>query len=208
MRRAGWRAGAVAMVVAIGGGMPLGWAQDAVIEDDMLIIHDFEHGLHEWGIPDWERTNEFYGAGELATSKDFASHGTSSMMLTADLPGAGTWTGAYAEIEMHVTDWTPYAALAVDVYVPYNAPVGLQSRLILTVGEQWTWTEMNRGILLPPGQWTTITAKLVPGSMDWKFFPDDAFRKDIRKIGVRIESDKGPTYRGPVFIDNVRLLLK
>jgi hypothetical protein len=93
----------------------------------------------------------------------------------------------------------------VDVYLPYNAPPGLKGRIILTVGEQWTWTEMNRGVALKPGQWTTVTAHLKPGSMDWKFFPDEQFRRDVRKIGIRIESDKTPTYRGPIFIDSVRL---
>lgn len=172
-----------------------------------LAIFDFEEdGLREWLIPGWAKESTDYTAKDLLTSKDFASHGEGAMQMLVDFPGAGKWTGAYAEIEMYVVDWTPFSALAVDVYLPYNVPNGLKGRLILTVGEKWEWTEMNRPVALKPDQWNTITANLKPGSMDWKFFPDEAFRKDIRKLGVRIESDRAPAYKGPIFIDNIRLI--
>lgn len=174
--------------------------------EEALVIFDFENSLQDWMIPDWAKTSTDYVGKELVASKDFASHGEGSMQMLVDFPGAGKWTGAYAEIEMHVVDWTPFSAIAADVYLPYNVPDGLKARLILTVGEKWEWTEMNRPVSLKTDKWTTISANLKPGSMDWKFFPDEAFRKDIRKIGIRIESDRGPTYKGPVFIDNVRLI--
>ena len=64
---------------------------------------------------------------------------------------------------------------------------------------------MNRGISLVPGEWTTIHANVKEGSTDWKFFPDENFRKDIKRLGVRVESDRKPVYTGPIYIDNVRL---
>lgn len=169
-----------------------------------LVIYDFENGLDEWSIPDWAQTSADYVGKSLTASVDFVANGKGSLQLLAEFPG-GKWTGAYIERQMYVTDWTPYGSLSVDVYLPYNAPKGLQGRLILTVGEKWEWTEMNRPIELKPEQWTTITANLKPGSQDWKFFPSDSFRKDIRKIGLRIESDKQPAYTGSVFIDYMRL---
>ncbi len=169
-------------------------------------MFDFENDAQDWVIPEWAKTSTDHVGQSLSASLDFASHGAGPLQPPADFPGAGKWTGAYAEIEMHVTDWSPYGAIAVDIYLPYNAPSGLKGRFILTVGEKWQWTEMNRAVVLTPGQWTTITANLKPGSMDWKFFPDEAFRKDVRKIGVRIESDQTPTYKGSIFIDNIRLL--
>ena len=172
---------------------------------EALVIFDFEETAQEWGIPDWAKTSADYVGQQFELSKEVASHGEGSAEMTAEFPG-GAWTGAYAEVEMHVTDWSQFSALAVDVYVPETAPAGLQARLILTVGEHWVWTEMNRGLPLVPGQWTTITANLKPGSMDWKFFPEESFRQDIRKVGLRVESDKAPVYSGAVFFDNVRLV--
>ncbi len=169
-----------------------------------LVMFDFEKDLQDWNIPDWAREKPDNAGKIVSLSDEFASHGTSSMQLLAEFPG-GKWTGAYVEVMMYVTDWNPYHGLSMDVYLPSNAPKGLTGRIILTVGEQWTWTEMNRGIALEPGQWTTVTVRLTPDSLDWKSFPTEAFRKDIRKVGFRIESDKSPTYTGPAYIDNIRL---
>lgn len=198
MRVTGWKSLLMGWVLLALGGA-------AVQAEDGLVIFDFEGSTQDWVIPDWAKASPDYVAASLSTSKDFASHGEESLQLLVDFPG-GRWTGAYLEEVMYVTDWSPYSAITVDVYLPYNVPKGLKGRFILGVGEQWQWTEMNRALELEPGKWTTITANLKPGSMDWKFFPDDTFRKDVRKVGIRIESDRGPVYKGPLFIDRVRLL--
>ena len=186
----------------------------AFAQDEALVIFDFEGSTQEWAIPEWALSSPDNVSTSLVASQDFVAGGRGSLQMMVNFPGQ-KWTGAYLERMMYVTDWTPFAAIAVEVYLPYNAPSGLKGRVILTAGEQWTWTEMNRGIPLAPDQWTTITANLKPGSLDWKFFPDEAFRTDIRKIGIRIESDQQvkdspsptyPVYAGPVYIDRVRLL--
>ncbi len=181
--------------------VPVAHAEDA---SNALVIYDFETDTQEWAIPEWETQSADYSAQQVSQAADFASSGKSSLQVMVDFPG-GKWIGAYVERMMYVTDWTPFSGIAADVYVPYNAPKGLKARFILTVGDKWQWTEMNRGLSLTPEQWTTISANLMPGSQDWKFFPDDAFRKDIRKLGIRIEADN-LTYRGPVYIDHVRLI--
>jgi hypothetical protein len=176
----------------------------AAAQGEPLTIYDFEEGLQEWAIPDWAKEKEDDVGRVLSQSTETASRGKGSMQLLADFPG-GVWTGAYVEVFMYVTDWSQFSAISVDVYLPPNAPTGLAGRIILTVGDQWTWTDMNRAVKLEPGKWTTITANLKPGSLDWKFFPTEAFRKDIRKVGFRVESDKKPAYSGPIYIDNIRL---
>ena len=93
----------------------------------------------------------------------------------------------------------------MDVTLPPEAPAGLKAKLILTVGEEWEWTEMRRSIQLSPGQTTTITANLAAGSEDWKRTEvTDSFRKDVRKLAIRLESNK-PAFSGTFTIDNVRL---
>lgn len=169
-----------------------------------VLIYDFEEGIQDWIIPDWAKDSQDDVGKILSTSEEHASHGKGALQLLADFPG-GKWTGAYIEVLMPVTDWSPFGSIAMDVYLPSDAPPGLKARFILTVGENWTWTEMNRALDVAPGKWTTIKANLKPGSLDWKFFPTEAFRKDIRKIGIRVESDKRPVYSGPIYIDNIRL---
>ena len=47
---------------------------------------------------------------------------------------------------------------------------------------------------------------LEDGSLDWKRAEvNEAFRQDIRKVVVRVESNKRPEYNGPIYIDNIRV---
>lgn len=169
-----------------------------------IIIYGFEGTLEGWAIPEWAKVSADYGGQGCLLSQEHVREGQHALELQAVFPGE-RWTGAYVEREAEVTDWSPFGRLSVDVYLPEYAPEGLAGKIILTVGSDWRWTEMNRSIPLPPGQWTTLSVDLRPGSMDWKFFPDEAFRQEVRRIGIRIESNHDSAYRGPVFLDNVRL---
>ena len=184
-----------------------GWlvvGSSAAAESESLVIFDFEGGTQDWVIPDWAKGSPESVAKVLSISEEVASRGKSALQVLADFPGE-KWTGAYVEVLMHVTDWGPFGSVSADVYLPPNAPAGLEGRFILTIGEKWEWVEMNRALPLEPGKWTTVTANLKAGSLDWKFFPTEVFRQDVRKLGLRVESDKKPIYSGPIYIDNVRL---
>lgn len=179
-------------------------SQTAFAQEQGLVIFDFEETPQEWAIPEWATESQGYVGEVIEISPDVASHGNSSLQILAHFPGE-KWTGAYIEVMMHVTDWGQFGAMAADLFLPSNAPRGLEARIILTVGEKWDWTEMNRALPLEPGKWTTIVAHLKPGSLDWKFFPTDTFRRDVRKVGIRIESNKQPVYSGPIYVDHIRL---
>ena len=65
---------------------------------------------------------------------------------------------------------------------------------------------MSRSFPLIPGEWITIEANLEPGSYDWKrVVPDETFAEDVRKIAIRVESNRKPKYEGVFYIDNVRV---
>lgn len=167
------------------------------------VLFGFETGTQGWEVPEWALEQEDMVGKEITVAKDFATEGKNSLALSADFPG-GKWNGAMAEV-VEYFDWTPYGKISVDVYLPNTAPAGLKGKIILTVGEDWKWTEMSRGIQLTPGQVTTITANLKPGSEEWKkTVVDENFRKDVRKLAVRVESNK-PAFKGKIYIDNVRL---
>jgi hypothetical protein len=168
------------------------------------IIFSFEEENEGWEIPDWALEKEDYVADSLNINTTYASEGKSSLELMANFPG-GAWTSAYIEVQEYF-DWTPYESISVDVYLPYTAPAGLRGKIVLTVGENWLWTEMSRSVPLEPGKWTLITADLKAGSTDWKkLVHTDSFRTDVRKLDIRIESNMKPAYQGPIYIDNIRL---
>ncbi|NQT00364.1 MAG: hypothetical protein HQ595_04690, partial [Candidatus Omnitrophica bacterium] len=155
------------------------------------IVFGFESNADLWEIPDWCFEKDDYVGQALSISNRFAREGESSLELLADFPGA-KWTATYVEAQAYF-DWTPYQSLLVDVYLPADAPFGLKSKIILTVGEDWKWTEMSRFVKLVPGEWTTISASLDPGTTDWRRTQvTDEFRADVRKLGLRVESNMQP----------------
>ena len=169
-----------------------------------ITLYGFEKDTEYWAIPDWSLEKQDYVTKSAEVSKDYAKEGSSSIKLTADFPGK-TWKAALIELEEYL-DWTPYKKISCDIYLPKDAPEGLKAKIVLTVGDEWRFTEMSRAVFLTPGKWNTMSASLIPGTDDWKMMVvDDNFRKDIRKMAIRIESNKGPVYSGPVYIDNIRV---
>jgi len=167
------------------------------------VLFSFEQDAQGWGIPDWALEKTDMVAKEVTVGKAGATEGKQALQVAVDFAG-GKWAGALVEVEEYF-DWTPHNSLAVDVTLPPDAPAGLKAKIILTVGEDWEWTEMRRSIQLTPGQTTTLRASLAPGSEDWKrALVDENFRKDVRKVAIRVESNK-PAFKGSLAIDNVQL---
>jgi hypothetical protein len=166
--------------------------------------YDFEGDLDGWEVPMWALGKSDYVAKEVTISEDVASNGKSSMKMEVDFPG-GTWTAGLTEIQQYL-DMSRYRVIRVDIYLPADAPIGLKAKFILTVGSNWKFVEMSRSVPLIPGEWATITANIEPGSYDWKrVVPDEKFAEDVRKIAVRIESNRKPKYTGTIYVDNVRV---
>ena len=167
--------------------------------------YDFEvEDLNGWEIPQWALGKESYVAKNAEFSQEVASSGKGSMKVDVDFPG-GLWTAGLVEIQQYL-DMSNYRVVCADIYLPADAPIGLKAKLILTVGDNWKFVEMSRSVPLLPGEWSTITANIEPGSYDWKrIVPDEEFAQDVRKIAIRIESNRKPKYAGTIFIDNVRV---
>ncbi|MBL7157586.1 MAG: hypothetical protein ISS92_05460 [Candidatus Omnitrophica bacterium] len=169
-----------------------------------MVLFSFEKDEEGWEVPDWALDKDDHAAESVEISSDVASEGNLSLKMNSNFPGR-IWSAAIIEHEQYF-DFSPYREIAVDVYIPADTPLGLRAKIILTVGEGWKWTEMTRSIPLIPGEWITIRGNIAPGSYDWKrVLPDETFREDIRKLVVRVESNKRPVYKGPVYIDNVRI---
>ncbi len=193
----------VALVLALAG---LLFGASFVCEAaEETVLFDFENGLQGWDIPDWAYEKPDHVQKEIKPSNNFAKQGKQSLEIDVEFPG-GRWTGAIVEV-MQYFDWSEYSAIAYDIYLPANAPLGLKTQMILTVGDAWKWVEMSRSYNLIPGQWVTIKADLKAGSIDWRRVQvDDAFRQDVRKVDIRVISNGKPAYTGPIYLDNIRLI--
>ena len=168
------------------------------------VLFGFEKDTQGFEVPEWALEQEDHVAKNISVSKDVASEGKQSLKVDCAFPGK-VWTSALVE-DFEYFDWTPYKAVTVDIYIPKTTPIGLKGKMVLTVGENWKFIEMAKSTPLVPGEWVTISASLIPGSEDWKkTIVDDNFRKDVRKLAVRVESNKKPEYTGPIYIDNLRL---
>jgi len=168
------------------------------------VLFSFEGTTDGFEIPFWTLEKEDHVADSIESTQEFASEGNASLKVNCDFPGK-SWTAALVELEQYL-DFSPYREVAVDIYIPPDAPLGLRAKLILTVGDDWRFTEMTRTIPLVPGKWVKVSGNIEPGSYDWKrTVPDESFRQDVRKIVVRIESNRVPVYKGPVYIDNIRI---
>ena len=168
------------------------------------VLYNFEKDAEGWEIPEWALEKQDYVGRAVERSGDAAKDGKGSLRLDCGFPGK-VWAAGIVEVaeSLNLAD---YGSISCDVYLPKDAPSGLEAMIILTVGESWKWVEMSRGVFLVPGEWTTLTGGLLPGVTSWRrTIVDENFRKDIRKIDIRIESDKKPIYKGPVYIDNIRV---
>ena len=189
-------------VMALAIGLLLGISTLSRAEEKVLF--SFEKDAQGWEIPEWALEQEDHVGKTVEVSKDVAKEGKNSLKMMTVFPGK-LWTAAIVE-DFEYFDWTAYKTISADIYIPKEAPVGLKAKFILTVGESWKFTEMARSVPLVPGEWVTISSNLMTGSEDWKrTVVDDNFRKDVRKIAVRVESNKKPEYNGPIYIDNIKL---
>ena len=169
------------------------------------VLFSYESGAEGWEIPDWAYEKPDHVQQSINISEEFASNGANSLEVEAIFPG-GRWAGAIVET-MQYFDWSEFKTLACDIYLPAEAPLGLKGKFILTVGDNWQWVEMSRSFDLKPGEWVTVEGDISPGSIDWRRIEvGEAFRKDIRKIDIRVESNNKPAYTGPFYIDNVRVI--
>lgn len=190
------------------------------------VIYGFEDGDQGWLIPEWACGNVDYSCGGSTISADFASEGKSSLKFLVNFPGRG-WGAGIVENEGPF-DWKKYNAVACDIYLPKKASPKLRARIALTLGDSWTWTEMSKAVDLKPGEWTTVTASIATGNDEWKksemvekideegkvhgqvmrefkVVITDEMKENVKAVAVRIESNR-IEYKGPVYIDNVRLI--
>jgi len=180
----------------------------ALVSDSQeYILFDFEKDAEGWGIPAWALNMRDHVAESIEQTSKFSSSGNGSLKIRADFPKK-QWSAAVVEIQ-NFLNLKNFDMISADIYFPSNRSKVLRGKFILTVGDDWGFSEMSRTFRIEPGKWTTISANISEKSIDWKNkkIPDDSFKSDIRKVAIRIESTKD-RYSGPIYIDNIRVSRK
>jgi len=172
------------------------------------MIYNCEQYINGWDIPEWPVSEEDYVSPILAVDENFLEDSFSGLKLTVAFDG-DEWSAGMIETT-GVFDLTLYKAISCRIYLPESAPRGIMARFIITVGDDYTWMELKRPIALTPGRHTRVKAGLRHGNNGWKTTYGgvriaDWMKEDVRKIGIRIESNI-VEYEGPVYINDIRLV--
>ena len=180
--------------------------REALAEGAERVLFGFEKGTEGWEIPDWTSEKKVYVVKSIKASKDVSRSGKNSLKVQVNFTPRENAEAIVENFEYF--DWAPYSEILCDIYVPKSGPHGLKAKIILTVGPKWKRVEMAHYVELSPGKWVTVSADLLAGSKDWaKPIVKEGFRKDVRKLAIKVESDH-KAYSGPIYIDNVRLVVQ
>ncbi len=158
----------------------------------------------------WRFDSEVCPAAKASYSTEAASEGRQSLRIETELPGELCLVRSFDQDSM---DAGPYELLAFDVRLPSEAPRHLRAMVYLRDRELNWYEELLPGELRP-GDWARFVLDLRPGRNGLKprghGRPWDGYsRQRLREIGLRFFASKefiDRPYRGPVFLDNVRLL--
>ncbi len=178
--------------------------ENEIIGSDLSLVtlYDFEQDKQSWEIPVWALDKPDHVAKDISRVS-FGKNGdaSKSLQVNASFPG-DAWSAAIVEVQQYL-DLTDHKSIFCYIFLPSHAPENLKGKIILTVGDDWIFTEMSRAINLSPGEWTKVEADISPGSRDWRRTQvDETFSSDIRKIAVRVESAH-VRYEGPFYLDNI-----
>jgi len=164
----------------------------------------------EWYIPDRILSSSSRSINQLLVSDivdNSADIKSKSLELVVDFPRTNSWREIYIERLIDSEDWNIYRALSAKIFLPEDAPRNLKAKFILTCGRNWYWTEMKPRTSLKPGDWNLIEANLESISIDWRYRGDiSELLKNVRKLGIRIESDYSRDYKGSIYVKDIELI--
>jgi len=171
------------------------------------MIYNCERYIQNWDIPDWSGAKDDYVSPILSIDKNFLKDGDPGLKLTVAFDGE-KWSAGMIET-IGRFDLTLYKAITCRIYLPRSAPKGINARITITVGDDYTWMEMKRPVALSPGRYTKVKAGLRYGNNKWKTTTGvvrmtDWMKEDVRKVGIRVESNI-VEYKGPVYITDIHL---
>ncbi len=159
-------------------------AGDGEMASEETVLNTFDADAEGFQLAD-------YWAGGKGVS---AADGT--LVLALVTTGGGTWQEGGVFVQpAGGADWSEYAELSVDIYLPEGAD-GFLSQIFMKTGTDWTWTNTPDTALVA-GAWTTVTADLsAMGDLG-----------AVGEYGIKIGTSQ-TAFEGQALIDNIRLVRK
>lgn len=150
----------------------------------------------------WRKSLVLSPSTTLTPVNEPVSRGSRSLQVTADYPGEAALIITNAS-----EDWSEYAGLSFDVYVPAEGLREMRAMVYLRDGDLW-WYETLLEPILRAGDWNKLIVDLTGDRTEWrpqghaKEFDRYALQR-IKEVGIRVFGHK--PYDGPIYVDNFEL---
>ncbi len=178
---------------------------------DAVTAYGFEIGKDRWNAPSWADGNQD-GTGRTLqpeASSETARGGSRSLRAEANLADGRFsqmfWLTPVGE------DWSRFSKVRGWVFLPKGAPQGLLARVQMT-GADWKYREFAADVRLVPGEWTEVSADLTAsGAPSWNCTEGElaSALRWVVGFGFKVHNQgSGAGYRGPLYLDDVQLVLR
>jgi len=174
------------------------------LELTQLPLHvDFESGLQGWHIR--EVDGEYYGTAgseQIINATCPQCSGVQSFEFRVNLHSSRENRGQI-EYSLPPTEIPADAIFSAWVWIPRDAPDGLEAEFFVQSGEGWThWTASRPRVALRPGQWVYLV-----GKGNWS---GGSWVSPLRNLGIEVKAlDNWPIPVGEVLvrIDDIRVFV-
>ncbi|NQT52769.1 DUF5060 domain-containing protein, partial [bacterium] len=173
------------------------WAQQRTGLKEVVARDVSKHPTTQWKPSDDIK----HRLEDIAVDTAHTTDGGEALKLMASYPGEA------AIVRKVEADWHTYDRLALDVFVPKDAPNDMRVMVYLRDGDLW-WYETLLPTYLRPGDWTKLLVDLTGATTSWtphghsKVFDRYTLQR-VRVMGLRVFGHR--TYAGALYVDNIQL---
>ena len=178
---------------------------------DAVTAYGFEIGKDRWNAPGWADGNQDVEGRTVQPEVDgtVARGGSRSLRVSANLA-----EGRFSQLFWMTPvgeDWSRFSRVRGWIYLPNGAPTGLLARVQLT-GADWKYREFAQDVRLVPGRWNEVGADLTAAAASAWNCTRGELESALRWVvgfGFKVHNQGSSVgYRGPLFLDDVQLILK
>ncbi|MFN3682975.1 MAG: hypothetical protein ACK41F_03455 [Fimbriimonadaceae bacterium] len=178
---------------------------------EAVTAYGFEIGKDRWNAPGWADGNQDGEGRTVQPEVDgtVARGGSRSLRAAANLA-----EGRFSQLFWSTPvgeDWSRFARVRAWVFLPAGAPEGLLARVQLT-GADWKYREFAGDVRLVPGEWTEVSADLAASGAPGWGCTEGELASALRWVvgfGFKVHNEGSLVgYRGPVYLDDVQLVLR
>lgn len=174
-----------------------------------VVLYGFEQDTEGWTLPDWPDANK-NEQGQITQPVCSISQATEGKQSLSALFYIASGRSSQGFVGVRpLSDWRPFRRVLVDVFLPMEAPEGLNAQFYM-MGEGWHWHQGKQTVLLRPGHWTTVSADLAGSASAayWACAEGDlqSGLANVLDFGLRFGNNEPnwAGYHGWISVDNFR----